>query len=95
MIKAKVKYQPYSWSGTFRTVFLSQKNDLGECFVKHLEPINLGDYLQDKFGTPLIHQDNFEQAALTLSQDLMRIQSENTPTTLNALISALLLQEKE
>jgi glycerol-3-phosphate O-acyltransferase len=83
----------YGLFGTIKNALFTPENNFGDIYVKHLEPINLSNYLSEKIGQSLVTQENFESAALQLSQELMLIQQKNTPTTLNALLSALLLQE--
>lgn len=68
---------------------------LGECYVKHMEPIHLSTYLQKlvphiaDIRQPIV----FERTALELSTHLLEKQSDESPVTLNAIISSWLLQE--
>ena len=54
----------YQFFGTMKQMFETPENSLGEVFVKHLEPINLKEYLAKTVGTSTINSDNFETAAL-------------------------------
>ena len=89
------KRKNYNFAGTMRQMFFTPENSLGECFVKYLEPIDLENYITKAIGSPTIGQDNFEVAAQRLSRDLLKVQQQNTPTTLNTIISSVLLQENK
>lgn len=83
----------YEFLGTMKQMFFTPENSLGEAFVKYLEPIRIETYLQNTLGSEPLNQENTEIAALQLTQDLYQLQHSNTPITLNAVISTILLQE--
>lgn len=64
----------YGLFGTIKNALFTPENNFGDIYVKHLEPINLSNYLSEKIGQSLVTQENFESAALKLSQELMLIQ---------------------
>ena len=65
--------------------------------MKYLEPINLHDYLQAKGPSKaeLAEPGKFESTALQLTTHLLRKQSNESPVSLNTLVSAWLIQEED
>ena len=69
---------------------------IGDVYVKYLEPINVSDYLTDRGQlTQLAGPIECESTASRLNHHLMKKQHMQTPITLNSLLSAFLLQEKD
>lgn len=71
----------------FKKTMYFGKDQLGEVFIKYLEPIHLKDYLATlPAETP--------DPAFKLTEELYLRQQQATPVTLNSLIAAVLLYEK-
>jgi len=63
---------------------------LGSVFVKYLEPINVGNYLEATGQQDLLNTD-IDKAALNLTETLLTEQQYATPVTLNSILAAQLL----
>jgi glycerol-3-phosphate O-acyltransferase len=83
----------YDFTGTMKQMFFTPENSLGEVFVKYLEPVNIKDYLKKTVGSGPLDQEKLDIASLQLTQELTAMQHQNTPITLNAVISTILLQD--
>jgi len=82
-----------SFNESMKKIWNLDVDQLGTVYVKYLEPINLHSYLKSK-GCENLDVNNLESTAFTLTEDLLTIQQQNTPRTLNSIISTCLLQEK-
>lgn len=71
-----------SFAEYMRRIYTFRQDQLGEVFVKYLEPIYLKNYPQN---------DDLE---FNLSSELYLRQQQATPVTLNSLVAACLLQER-
>ena len=72
-----------------------KKDEIGDVYVKYLEPINLHEYLQQlEPQSDFCYTKQFDKMALRFTTDLYKKQNYETPLTLNSLLSAWLLQEK-
>lgn len=91
--------EDYTMWTSFSKLASLKRDSLGDVYFRHLEPINLHEYLQKNAASS--HKDSipptpksYSSTALELTMYLMEKQNAETPVTLNALISAILLQEE-
>ena len=63
--------------------------------MKYLEPISLEKWIQTTYPNKTVADLNFEKTACKLTHYLYRIQEKNTPVTLNSILSAVILKEKQ
>ena len=71
-----------------------KKDQLGAVFVKYLEPIHVKDFINNKAGAKELDIGTQLQASFKLSQELYIRQQKETPVTLNSIVAAVLLQER-
>ena len=64
----------YTFYSTFQSLLGTQKNIYGETFVKYLDPINLKEFLSDGLKIGDLNYDNFDNAALQLTEHLLTTQ---------------------
>lgn len=74
---------------TFAKTMTFRKDQLGEVFVQYLEPIHLKDFFKQSAS------QQKEQISFELTEQLYLRQQKASPVTLNSLIAAVLLYERQ
>lgn len=72
-----------------KRIYTFRKDQLGEVFVKYLEPIHVKSFMGSR-GV----EEAAAGASFALSSELYMRQQHATPVTLNSLVAACLLQER-
>jgi glycerol-3-phosphate O-acyltransferase len=77
---------------SLRSIHGRKENQLGNVYMKCLEPVNIRDFLmQHGYAEGHVSPDQFDVAAQKLSESLLKQHNQHTPITLNSIIAARLL----
>lgn len=92
----KSRHKDLGMLQNMKSIQTQKRDQLGDVFVKYLEPIYLKKYFVEQgiTETDLIREEN-DGSSFKLSNELYLRQDRETPITLNSLISAVALANTE
>jgi glycerol-3-phosphate O-acyltransferase len=88
------KQQDYTLFTSLYNIVNRKENQLGDVYVKYLEPIKLAKFTEESYPEGFGNADTLKKASLELTECLLKIQEENTPVNLNSLIASCILQQR-